>query len=176
MDDEVWDLLQKHPRDVADLRNDAVAETVVAFLVWRASCEKLPSSTTPQDVAQTAYAKALQGWPTYQGKGPKAWFSAIVRNHVCDLWKAWVPMVSYEHARHDVVARPAPSPADLSDLIHRLPTSLTHREREVVIRRVLMEQEYPGIASDLECTEGAVRAALHTALTKLRERTNGGWR
>jgi RNA polymerase sigma-70 factor (ECF subfamily) len=51
-------------------------------------------------------------------------------------------------------------------LVEALAT-LTKREREAVVLRVIHDRSYREVASELECSEGAARVRVHRALTKL---------
>lgn len=124
-----------------------------------------------QDVWRRAYAKRT----TFSGTGTLlGWLLAIARSVA-------VNSVRKEKSRDRFVPEPelhtgaAPTPPDealerreLSRAVHRALLDLPERERDVVVLRMLEQLSTRETAARLGCAEGTVKAALHSALKKLR--------
>lgn len=130
---------------------------------------------SPFDVVAETFARALEHRGQYHpARGPAvAWLLGIAGNVLIDAARRGrvaaetrrrlgMPTVALDDDQLAVVEERGR--IDLSSALGRL----TAQQREAVVRRVLVEESYPVIAEDLECSEQVVRKRVSRGLAILR--------
>jgi RNA polymerase sigma-70 factor (sigma-E family) len=125
-----------------------------------------------EDAAQTALVRTYAAWSRVRRQDAYAYARTVLVNHVTDGWRRPVR----EHAAGELPDRPARG--DVADevagrrwLIDALST-LTPRERAVVVLRYFFDLPETAVASELDITVGTVKSMNFRALAKLRVRTD----
>ena len=128
------------------------------------------------DLLQEVWHRAYQKRSTYSGHGTLVgWLYSVCRS-VCladSRKRSKRASLVLDHADHAGSGQPGPDraaeQAELRRSVHAAIMELPDRERDVVILRMLEQQSTREAAAALECAEGTVKAALHSALKKLRK-------
>jgi RNA polymerase sigma factor (sigma-70 family) len=117
------------------------------------------------DVAQEAFARALQRWPEVrQLDRPESWVHKVAVNLAISRRRALGRR--FRALREiPVVASPDPPRDDLAAALR----SLTSAQRSVVALRFYLDWSVDDVASALGKRPGTVRALSHQAMTRLRE-------
>jgi RNA polymerase sigma-70 factor (sigma-E family) len=121
-----------------------------------------------EDAAQAALVRTYAAWSRVRRDDAFAYARRVLVNYVTDRWRRRLR----EYAVGDLPERPAG--ADLAEqvvqrqwLIDAL-SSLTLRERAVIIMRYLFDLPEAAVARDLGITLGTVKSTSSRALAKLR--------
>lgn len=127
---------------------------------------------TAEDAAQTALVRTYAAWSRVRRADAFAYARRVLVNHVTDRWR----MRGREYATDDVPERP--ELADIAEdvtlrrwLIGAL-SSLTSRERAVIVMRYFFDLPETIVADELHITVGTVKSTSSRALAKLRVSTN----
>jgi RNA polymerase sigma-70 factor (sigma-E family) len=123
---------------------------------------------TAEDAAQTALVRTYAAWPRVRRADAFAYARKVLINHVTDRWR----MRGREYATDDVPERAAY--ADVAEevalrrwLVGAL-SSLTSRERAVIVLRYFFDLPEAVVADELHVTVGTVKSTSSRALAKLR--------
>lgn len=123
------------------------------------------------DLLQQSWLAIYRSRAQFDGRGALAgWLLAVCRNTCLAHARrrtARPVLIAIQSA--DATAQPAPDPA-LAAHIHDAIASLAPRERDVVMLRLVDGVSTREAAERLDCAEGTIKATLHRATTKLRER------
>jgi len=137
----------------------------------RCACARVAGPDAADDAVQEALVKALAALAA--GASPanlRAWLHRIARNAAIDELRGrrtWEPL----DPQIDGVPQPpqiAAERAQLRDLLDGV-AALPERQRRALRMRVVDERSYDEIGAALGTEEGAVRALLHRARSRLRE-------
>lgn len=127
---------------------------------------------TAEDAAQTALVRTYAAWSRVRRADAFAYARRVLVNHVTDRWR----MRGREYATDDVPERP--DVADVAEevtlrrwLIGAL-SSLTSRERAVIVMRYFFDLPESIVADELHITVGTVKSTSSRALAKLRVNTD----
>jgi RNA polymerase sigma-70 factor (ECF subfamily) len=136
-----------------------------------------------EDLAQTAYVRALRFFDRYRGANSRAWLLAIVRN-------AFYTWHERERVRGSALSLDEEIQGLGSDFrgpeeqllceenqqaVQRAVEQLPVELREVVVLRELEDMSYKEIAAIAEIPIGTVMSRLARARERLRERLGGCW-
>jgi RNA polymerase sigma-70 factor (ECF subfamily) len=150
---------------------------------YRASYERVHSAMSlafgdrslSEDITQEAFYRALRRWPKVSKLDhPEAWTMVVALNCGRD--------VTRRRRRHQdkaqLVASASAASGGEADIDDRLAvidllTSVTDRQREVIVLRYLCQLSVPEIAGVLKRAEGTVKATLHVALRRAASRSKG---
>ncbi len=129
------------------------------------------SVSEAEDLAQDAYARALDRWATLRDQNPEAWTRVVAVNLARSRHRRAV--VAAKHAWRFVSgsdARPSEHPTAHSDLrldmtaaLRRLPW----RQRTTLVMHYVGDLTISDIARALGTTEGTVKSDLHRGRTRL---------
>jgi RNA polymerase sigma-70 factor (sigma-E family) len=122
-----------------------------------------------EDLVQHALTRTYVRWPALRDGNPEAYTRKIVFHAYLDWWRRlrWRELPE----RPDDEAALLPDHAtDVArrDAVHRALTSLTRRERAVVVLRFWYDLPEAQIAGELGVAPGTVKSTLSRALGKLR--------
>ena len=150
-------------------------DAVVAFVGLR-----VPRPDLVFDLVAETFARALEHRDQYDvARGPAvAWLFGIARHLLIDaarrgrvaadsrvrLGMARVTLDDEQLARIDERSR-----VDLAGALAEMPSD----QRDAVVRRVVLEQDYPVIADDLRCSEQVARKRVSRGLAFLRRGLEG---
>jgi RNA polymerase sigma-70 factor (ECF subfamily) len=112
-----------------------------------------------QDLAQEAFARAWQRWPSVSGyASPEAWVRRVVANLATSRWRR--RLVATAAARELAIREPAHEVGpDTVALVAGLRT-LPERQRVVLVLHYLADLPVGQIAAELGCPVGSVKAWL----------------
>jgi RNA polymerase sigma-70 factor (sigma-E family) len=123
---------------------------------------------TAEDAAQTALVRTYAAWPRVRHADAFAYARKVLVNHVTDGWRRR----GREYATEALPERP--EPADVAEevtlrrwLVGAL-SSLTSRERTVIVMRYFFDLPEAVVADELRITVGTVKSTSSRALAKLR--------
>lgn len=128
------------------------------------------TDTDVTDLLQDVWLRAFQKRRGFDGRGSLfGWLLTICRTVGITAVRKYVPATPL--APESVAATPVEAErnierARLHDIVNRLP----QRQRDVVLLRIIEDRSTAETARILGCAEGTVKAALHAALHKLKER------
>lgn len=132
------------------------------------------------DLVAETFARALEHRDQYDPvKGPAvAWLFGIARNLVIDsARRGQVEATSRRRLGMAAVELDDENLAIVSDRVkldlHSALGSIAAEQREAVIRRVVLEQSYATIATELRCSEQVVRKRVSRGLAALRGMVKG---
>jgi RNA polymerase sigma-70 factor (ECF subfamily) len=154
---------------------DRHVDAVVAFVARRAQ-----SPEVVFDLAAETFARALERRRQYDAdRGPAvAWLLGIARNLIVDAARRGqveatsrlaLGMAPVELDDDQLAAIAQRGRTDLRDALAGMPAE----QREAVIRRVVFDERYEAIASDLRCSEQVVRKRVSRGLVALRASLEG---
>lgn len=141
--------------------------------VYRYCYRRLPDRETAEDVTSQIFLNAYRALPTLRDKPFRPWLFAIAHNAVIDVHRRREPHVASLNNCDDW-EDPAASPEGVAiqqesrDVVRALLCQLPRRDREVMELR-LAGLDGIEIARVLNCSQGAVRAAHHRALERMRQ-------
>jgi RNA polymerase sigma-70 factor (ECF subfamily) len=137
----------------AEVTRDLVAETFAVVWLKRATYER-----RPQPGAAWLFGIARKELAMYRRR-------EVVRTRAVRRLGVSLGPLSSEVITSEIEER-VDAQRYREALVEALAT-LTKREREAVVLRVIHDRSYREVASELECSEGAARVRVHRALTKL---------
>lgn len=122
-----------------------------------------------EDLAQEAFARAHQRWPSVsQRRDPTAWLYTVAFNLARSKFRR-------RAAERRAYARHGPTPPVTSDparsdvlVVREAVTRLPPRQREVLIHRYFLGWSVAETAALIGVSENAVKAAAHKAIRSLR--------
>jgi RNA polymerase sigma-70 factor (sigma-E family) len=129
---------------------------------------------TAEDLVQTALVRSYSRWHRLRTQEPHAYARRIVVNAHRDRWRR-------DRGREQLVYEPPETQASGVDPESLAPDrydvaaalqNLTARERKVIALRYLADLSERETSDLLRMSEGAVRSALHRAVSKLRQDPN----
>lgn len=143
------------------------------LVVLRFAMARLGDREAAEEVAQEVFVAATASLRTLRDRREpvvEAWFVRIARFKVADRIRA--------AGRRQEVAQPAveDDPAEIATLrmeaaeVRRAMDHLTEDQREVLVRRFILDQSLEQVAEALERPVGAVKALQHRALAALSRR------
>jgi RNA polymerase sigma-70 factor, ECF subfamily len=121
------------------------------------------------DLLQEVWLRAYRKRRTFEGRGSLfGWLLMVARTvGLAELSKRSRQPITKE--LDDVAAPGDPDAALLRDRLRDAVLTLTGRQREVVLLRIVEGLSTAETAQLLECAEGTVKATLHQAVRKLQE-------
>jgi len=114
-----------------------------------------------EDVAQETLARAFVHWRKVRGYS-EAWVVRVAGNLAIDTWRKTSRISS--NATPDTTT---PEPNSLRIDLHRALTTLSKRQREVVVLRFYADLSVDQIAERVGAPAGTVKSRLHYALQEL---------
>jgi RNA polymerase sigma-70 factor, ECF subfamily len=143
--------------------------------VYRAMSLAFGDHSLSEDITQEAFYRALRRWPKVSKLDhPEAWTMVVALNCGRDATR--------RRRRHQDKAQLVAGAgaanggeAGIDDrlVVVDLLTSVTDRQREVIVLRYICQLSVPEIAGLLNCAEGTVKATLHVALRRAASRSKG---
>jgi RNA polymerase sigma factor (sigma-70 family) len=143
--------------------------------VHRAMTLAFRDQSLGEDITQEAFYRALRRWPKVSKLDhPEAWTMVVALNCGRDATR--------RRRRHEdkvqLVGRESAASAGEADIDDRLAvvdllTSVTDRQREIIVLRYICQLSVPEIAGLLKCAEGTVKATLHVALRRAASQSKG---
>jgi RNA polymerase sigma factor (sigma-70 family) len=115
-----------------------------------------------EDVAQETLARAFVHWRKVRGYS-EAWIVRVAGNLAIDTWRKTSRISSA--AAPDAVT---PGPTSLRIDLHRALTTLSKRQREVLVLRFLADLPEADVAKALGCSTGSVKVHAARGLATLR--------
>lgn len=121
------------------------------------------------DLTQTALERAYLRWHRIESDDPTAYVRRIIVNSYRDWWRRrrsreWTTDAVPELAEPwDVADRQAQQ-----DMVNAALSTLTRRERQVVVLRYYADLSEAAIAAELRIAPGTVKSSLFRALNRLR--------
>ena len=137
-------------------------EAVVVFL------RGLVGPGEAEDCAQETFLAALQGFPRFDGRHPRAWILAIAQNKATDHWRVTraTGELSCDGAVEQADSSVEPQlPAATWEALSELPEN----QRAAVVLRYAVDLRYREIGDSLGCSEAAARQRVRSALQALRD-------
>ena len=125
-----------------------------------------------EDLVQSALGKALPRWGGIEA--PEAYVRRAMYRHQVSWWRR--PSNRNETAHAVLPESAAPDhtgSVDLRMALRAALSTLTHRQRAVLVLRYLEDMSERDVAEALGVTVGTVRSTAHRALAQLRTRTPG---
>jgi RNA polymerase sigma-70 factor (sigma-E family) len=124
-------------------------------------------------LVQSALVQVYLGWSRLRDGNPEAYARTVITHAHTDWWrrKPWREVST-------MTPPPRPSGADIAadlarrDSIMRALSSLTPRERAVIVLRFYCDQAEADIARELGCPIGTVKSTTARAVAKLKKNRN----
>lgn len=135
------------------------------------------NATTAEDHFQETFLRALRAYPRVEDpSGLRPWVYRIAHNVVVDSARATRrrPEAPLEAAGEPQAAAPRGGDPAAQGHLNDLTASLSPAERRAVVLRYEHDLSYAEIASVLECTPEAARAAASAGVKRLRVLTQKG--
>jgi RNA polymerase sigma-70 factor (sigma-E family) len=138
--------------------------------LWRAAWLLTGDAALAEDLVQTSLTKA---WPHYDRVSTSGSFEAYVRRAMVTTYLSWRGRRWHGEVPSDLPDRPSTasdpgaSVDDSLDLARALST-LTPRQRVVVVLRYFEDLTEPQTAAALGCSVGSVKTHHHRAIAALR--------
>jgi RNA polymerase sigma-70 factor (ECF subfamily) len=148
-------------------------------VVYRYALARTGDRSAAEEIAQEVFVAATRTLSRLRERsepGIEGWFVAIARNKLAD-----------RHRRRVLDERAAPRPehgADAAELatsrlaaaeLRAAMEGITEEQREVLLRRFVLDQSLEQVAQALGRKVGAVKALQHRALAALERRLGEGW-
>jgi RNA polymerase sigma-70 factor (ECF subfamily) len=128
------------------------------------------------DLLQDAWHRAYQKRSTFSGSGTLlGWLYSVCRNVCLADSRKRSQRASFTLNPEDHAGSGPPGPdraaehAALRHSVNEAIMELPDRERDIVVLRMLEQRSTREVAAALGCAEGTIKAALHSALKKLRQ-------
>jgi RNA polymerase sigma-70 factor (ECF subfamily) len=128
-----------------------------------------------EEITQEAFYRALRRWPKVSKLDhPEAWTMVVALNCGRDAARQ-----RRRHAdrtqRVGTAGAESGGEAGVDDrlAVIDLLTSVTDRQREIIVLRYISQLSVPEIAALLQCAEGTVKATLHAALRRAASQSKG---
>jgi RNA polymerase sigma-70 factor (ECF subfamily) len=149
-------------------------------VVYRYALARTGDRTAAEEIAQEVFVAATRTLSRLRERsdaGVEGWFVAIARNKLADRGR--------RRALEDRVQGAPGAAADAAELatsrlaaveLRAAMEHLTGEQREVVLRRFVLDQSLEQVASATGRGVGAVKALQHRALAALERRLGGEWR
>jgi RNA polymerase sigma-70 factor, ECF subfamily len=148
-----------------DLTFDAFYASTAARIV-RHSYAMTADLSEAQDIAQEAFARAWQRWPSVSGcDSPEAWVRRVATNLAVSRWRRVVRARAAESGQRPQPAAPEIS-SDTVALVAGLRT-LPERQRTALVLHYLGDLSVDQIAAELRCPVGSVKGWLARGRTAL---------
>jgi RNA polymerase sigma-70 factor (ECF subfamily) len=148
-------------------------------VVYRYALARTGDRSAAEEIAQEVFVAATRTLSRLRERseaGIEGWFVAIARNKLADRGR---------RRTLDQRATPAPEPsADAGELatsrlaaaeLRAAMEGITDEQREVLLRRFVLDQSLEQVAAALGRKVGAVKALQHRALASLERRLGPGW-
>lgn len=176
-------------RRLVDAARHGDAEAVDVLLrefrprIFRYAMSRLGDFQTAEDVTQETCVALVGALPTYEDRGSRlsSFVFGIANNKVAMEFRSAgrrPPTTTDDVLSERPHARPGPEDlAVLGDEVRSLAeplATLSSRDREVLLLRVVAQLSAEEVAEALDMTSGAVRVAQHRALKTVRARLRGG--
>jgi RNA polymerase sigma-70 factor (sigma-E family) len=123
-----------------------------------------------EDLVQSALSRAVPRWGRIET--PEAYVRQAMYRHQVSWWRR--PSNRNEAAHAVLPESPTPDQTGTVDLrlaLREALSTLTHRQRAVLVLRYLEDMSERDVAEALGVTVGTVRSTAHRSLARLRERT-----
>ena len=148
-------------------------------VVYRYALARTGDRGAAEEIAQEVFVAATRTLPRLRERseaGIEGWFVAIARNKLTDRAR-----------RRSLEERSRPTPATATDAAELATANLaaaelraamediTEEQREVLLRRFVLDQSLEQVAAATRRTVGAVKALQHRALAALERRLGGEW-
>ena len=135
--------------------------------VLRAVALAFGDTSRAEDAVQEAFARAYRRWRSVSAmERPVGWIYIVALN---SSRKAWLREASRRDGMTDLDSVPDPSGSVTAAVdLERALSTLTARQRAVVVLRYLADLPTKDVAKALGCAEGTVKATLSQAFRKLR--------
>ena len=140
----------------------------LAALAYRTAYRILGSRPQSEDVAQDTMVKAYVRWRKVHGHA-RPWVCRVAANGALDI-------VRRRSRRHPVDDPGVSHPAEVADRLdlQRLLSTLSRRQRDVVVLRYLADMSEADVADELGISVGTVKTHAHRAIGILREGIGDG--
>lgn len=160
-------------------REEALAQAYAAHAaeVTRIAARVLRDAEAARDVCQEAFVRLHARLPELRGP-PGPWLRAVAWRLALDGLRRRRREVASLEAREPAIPA-ALDPLDLAgegeagERLREALLSLSERQREVLLLRVVGGETFPALARALEISEGAAKVHLRRALDRLRDLCGG---
>jgi RNA polymerase sigma-70 factor (sigma-E family) len=125
-----------------------------------------------EDLVQSALSRAVPRWGRIET--PEAYVRQAMYRHQVSWWRRPSNRNERAHPHADLPESPTPDQTGTVDLrlaLRQALSTLTPRQRAVLVMRYLEDMSERDVAEALGVTVGTVRSTAHRSLALLRERT-----
>ena len=139
-------------------------------LVFRTCRTILSDHHDAEDAAQEVFAKLLIRWDASAVRDERRWLLEVTRNHCYDRLRAAARRPTVPVDTEPILARPADDPEQCSLLraqLRWLLSLLPDRQREVVVRQAMLDQDLDTVADRLGLSYGAAAQLMYRARRQL---------
>ena len=130
----------------------------------------LGDAALAEDSAQEAFARAFRRWDeVHSMKRPEGWVLTVGLNYARDVLRRERRASAYRRQRgaRDESLRDTERDLDLVSRLRALPV----RQRQAVVLHYLADLSVEEVAAHMDCAVGTVKSTLHSALARLRVKT-----
>jgi RNA polymerase sigma factor (sigma-70 family) len=143
--------------------------------VHRAMTLTFQDPVVADEITQEAFYRALRRWPKVSKLGrPDAWTMVVALNCGRDASRR----AQHHRSKAPLLLEGETSRAPETDIDDRMAivallSSVSDRQREVLVLRYIAQMTVPEMAKALKCAQGTVKSTLHAALENAFRATKG---